>query len=354
MSNALKGSSDGRRGASKGMADRLLNPWGHRGSGHCWRHCRQLTRSLNIWFAPCANNDISFSFGIHRWNSWYICTWEGLLWGKVNMPPEGSERNGLGFVCKRQVTRIKQLNQLNSTHVCLETHLVAWFTDCLYQFGAEMVRWESAELYWYKTTLGKRPGSAICVGNRTRVRQWNSDLGEKPSSKYTPSQKLTAEGKPPQIPNTRYLIHVARDPCETVLILTDPHSNSEDKGPLQGQRCYLAGTDHCQACPCTRGAGRAAGHTATDPKGCSASGFCLCLWDTTTLTVPPLQPTPALQASSTQGNILLVDWEKVGAAAAALLLLCFVLRVQLPKTQSHKTQFTIPAAFWHPSVLAYR
>jgi len=39
---------------------------------------------------------------------------------------------------------------------------------------------------------------------------------------------------------------------------------------------------------------------------------------------------------------------------SSALLLCFVLRVQLPETQSHKTQFTIPAAFWHPSVLAYR
>lgn len=148
------------------------------------------------------------------------------------------------------------------------------------------------------------------------MKQWPR---EKPSSKYTPSQKLAAEGKPPQIPNTCYLIHVARDACETVLILTDPHPNSEDKGHPQRQRCSLAGTDHRQACPCQRGAGRAAGHTATDPQGCSASGFYLCPWDRTTLTVPALQPSPAVQAPSTQGNILPVDWEKVGAAAAALL-----------------------------------
>lgn len=43
-----------------------------------------------------------------------------------------------------------------------------------------------------------------------------------------------------------------------------------------------------------------------------------------------------------------------GGCCGSAALLCFVLRVQLPKTQSHKTQFTIPAAFWHPSVLAYR
>jgi len=54
------------------------------------------------------------------------------------MPPEGSEGNGLVFVCKRQVTEIKQLNQLNSTHVHLQMHLMASFTDGLYQFGAGM------------------------------------------------------------------------------------------------------------------------------------------------------------------------------------------------------------------------
>lgn len=43
-----------------------------------------------------------------------------------------------------------------------------------------------------------------------------------------------------------------------------------------------------------------------------------------------------------------------GSCCSSAALFCFVLSVQLPKTQSHKTQFTIPAAFWHPTVLAYR
>lgn len=88
----------------------------------------------------------------------------------------------------------------------------------------------------------------------------------------------------------------------------------------QGQRHSLAGTDHHQACPCMGGAGRSAGHTTIDPRGCSASGFCLSPWDMmTTITAPPLQSSLAVKASSTQGTILPMDWEKVGAAAAALL-----------------------------------
>jgi len=82
-----------------------------------------------------------------------------------------------------------------------------------------------------------------------------------------------------------------------------------------------AATDHHQACPCSAGAGRAAGHTTIKPKGCSASGFCLCPWDTmTTVTAPYLQSSLAVKASTTQGNILPMDWGEVGAAAAAALL----------------------------------
>lgn len=147
-------------------------PGGHRRSGRCRCYCRQLTRSLHIWFVPCANNDINVSFGIHRLNGWYICTWEGLIWGKVNMPPEGSEWNRLIFVCKRQVTRIQQLTQLNSTHVCLQTHLMAWFTDGFYQFGAGKAWWESAERSWYKIALRKCLLSAVVLGTE---HTWGSE-----------------------------------------------------------------------------------------------------------------------------------------------------------------------------------
>lgn len=123
---------------------------------------------------------------------------------------------------------------------------------------------------WIQNLLKEVPSQCCRVGSCTRVRQGIGDLREEPSSELTQSQELPAEGKPPQTPTTRG--HAAR------------HSSRTHHHP---------------------------------PKGCSAHGFCLCQWDAPQ---PLLHLHLAAKASSTQGNILPVGCEEVGAAAAVLLL----------------------------------
>lgn len=205
------------------------------------------------------------------------------------------------------------------------------------------------------------PTQCRCVGKWTHVRQWNNDLGEKPSPKYTQSQKLPAEGKPPQTPTTCHLSHVARDPHEAVLILTDPWPNSEDNHLPLGPEAFpcpaLLGQTTTKLAPARE---EREGLWDTPPSTPTAllhlDSVCACgtRWLQSPPPAPPLQSSLAVKASSTQRNILPRNWEKVGAGAAALLhYSALSSECNYPK-QSHKTQFTIPAAFWHPSLLAYR
>lgn len=192
------------------------------------------------------------------------------------------------------------------------------------------------------------------------MRQSNNNLGEKPSSKYTQSQKLPVEGKPPQIPTTRYLSHVARDPCEAVLILT------RSLAKLRGQRSPHRGQRHSLALPCWDRPSPSLPSQGRSRQGCGTHRHrpqgLFCTWilfvpmghdDYNHCSTPPVFPCcqsilhPREYPSYGLG-------EGRGCCCSSAVLLCFVLRVQLPGTQSHKTQFTVPAAFWHPSVLAYR
>lgn len=190
------------------------------------------------------------------------------------------------------------------------------------------------------------------------VRQWNNDLGEKASSRSTQSQKLPAEGKPSEIPTTCYCSRVARDPCEAASHLTDPWPTQWPMVSSQGE-----------AFPCPALLGQTIAKLALARE--KRTG----LPDT-----PPSNPRVVLHLDSvwargTQWLQSLLHFSSLhcclsiihqrehpsyglgeggGCCSSSAAFVCFVLRVQLPKTQSHKTQFTIPAAFWHPSVLAHR
>lgn len=78
----------------------------------------------------------------------------------------------------------------------------------------------------------------------------------------------------------------------------------------------------------------------------------LCQWDAHRATAPPPPCTHSILHPRENPSHGL--GEGGGSCCSSAALFCFVLSVQLPETWSHKTQFTIPAAFWHPTVLAYR
>lgn len=176
------------------------------------------------------------------------------------------------------------------------------------------------------------------------------------SSTYTQTQKLPAEGKPPQIPTTRYLSHIARDPCEAVLILRDPWSNSEDNGPPPGPEALPCWDGPSPSLPLHGRRGQVCGTHHHRPQGL------FCIWilfepvgydDYDHCSTSPVLPCcQSIFHPRDDPSYGLGEGGDCCCGSAALL--CFVLRVQLPKTQSHKTQFTILAAFWHPSVLAYK
>lgn len=210
---------------------------------------------------------------------------------------------------------------------------MAWLTDGLYQFGAGMAWWEWAELSWYKIALRKCLVRAVVLGTEDT---W--DLGEKPSPKHTQSQKLPAEGKPPQIPTTRYLSHLARDPCETVLILTDPWPNSEDNHLPPGPGAFpwpaLLGQTITKLVPLQGRSRQGCGTHRHQPQ------WLFCIWilfvsvghnDYNHCSTSPVLPCcqsilhPREYPSYGLG-------EGGGCCCSSAALLCFVLRVQLPET----------------------
>lgn len=80
-----------------------------------------------------------------------------------------------------------------------------------------------------------------------------------------------------------------------------------------------AGTDHHQACPCKGRCGQGWRTHCHQLQGL----FCIWIlsqWEImTTNNAPSLQSSLAVKASSTQANILPLNWKMMGAAAAALL-----------------------------------
>lgn len=90
-------------------------------------------------------------------------------------------------------------------------------------------------------------------------------------------------------------------------------------------------------------AGRAVGTAPPSPRAALPPGLFVPLGHTHRATAPPppgcqsiLHPREYPSHGLAGGG---------GSCCSSAALFCFVLGVQLPKTQSHKTQFTVPTAF---------
>lgn len=147
-------------------------------------------------------------------------------------------------------------------------HLLAWAADGLVigcQFDAGMVWWEPEELRGYQ--IFSRNVQSVLGAAHGWGREWPAGGT---SSKHSQSQNLSASrGEAPQT----------------------PHHGAHRQALLQEMQGW--------------------GTQLQPPKGCSAPG---------THTQPLLHLHLAARAAFPQGNIVPMDWEEVGAAAAALLL----------------------------------
>lgn len=226
----------------------------------------------------------------------------------------------MGFVCKRQGTQIKPPNQLNSTltDTSWPALLLAWwFTVGL------MLEWlggSQRSCVGTKSLQGSVQSVLLCWELQW-VRQGNNDLQEEPSPKHTK----------PKLPlNT----HKAKSFQQRGSLLRLPAqiTSGTQAGTPAGWGTQGCGTQHHPPqgllCPGFVPVGLTH-HHCSPPPGCQS------------ILHPREYPSKGLGGGE-------------GSCCSSSALFCSVLSVQLPKTQSHKTQFTIPAAFWHPTVLAYR
>lgn len=206
----------------------------------------------------------------------------------------------MGFVCKRQGTWIKPPNQLNFTLTDTSCPDFCWFGDSLSVWDG-LVGTRGA--VWVQNLFKGVSSQCCCAGTaHGRGRETVTYRRNLPQTHTKP--KPPAEGS------------LLRLPAQLVW------------GTQPGSPAGRAGTQHQR------------------PQGLLCPGF-----------VPvglthKLCPTSPLLSQHPPPRGISLLW--TGRSCSSSALFCFVLSVQLPKTQSHKTQFTIPAAFWHPTVLAYR
>lgn len=276
------------------------------------------------------------------------------------MPPEGIEWNRLLSCLKETSYRDKMTRPAKFYMLVLKEHLTQGSVLVSIRLVLNsLVRFCAVALI--ENCLKEMPSECLVLGTgtQTQMRRWNNSLGVKlhPNAhKARSSQQREHHCTSPS--------HAA-GPCEAGELL-DPWPNPEDNSLLpQGQELSLP---TCPDCPhpkpalapcfpwewgvdCTSGSPPSAPSAALHlglfvvvGYGCSHCSFaspgCPCCWSSS--------PNHCRMQYCSYGL-------REGRCCSAALLRCSALSSErnCPK-RSHKTQFTIPAAFWHPGVLAYR